>query len=125
MITDSCTYQIDKEDVVVSELFALFNNVKDEIGIVDWGIKMTTLEDGKLITLSPLSPPSLTLSPPLSHSLSLIYLHIFSLCFSSLSHAVFLNIVKSHTDTRNESSYSTCPAWFPCQCCYKSRTGVQ
>ena len=33
--------------MVVSELFELFDNVKNEIGIVDWGIKMTTLEDGK------------------------------------------------------------------------------
>ena len=104
---------------MVSELFGLFNNVKDEIGIVDWGIKMTTLEDGKLITLSPLSPP-------LSLSLSFTFIFSpFAPSFSSLSHAVFLNIVKTHTDTRNESSYSTCPAWFPCQCCYKSRTGVQ
>lgn len=98
---------------MVSELFALFNNVKDEIGIVDWGIKMTTLEDGKLITLS----------PPLTLSLS--HLPSYFLPLLPHSHAVFLNIVKTHTDTRNESSYSTCPAWFPCQCCFKSRTGVQ
>ena len=38
--------------MVVSELFELFDNVKNEIGIVDWGIKMTTLEDGKRSTTS-------------------------------------------------------------------------
>ena len=43
---DSCTYQLEKEDLVVSELFEMLDSVRDEIGIVDWGIKMTTLEDG-------------------------------------------------------------------------------
>jgi ABC-type multidrug transport system ATPase subunit len=42
---DMCTYQIEKEDVVVSQLFEMFDNAKDQVGIVDWGIKMTTLED--------------------------------------------------------------------------------
>ena len=38
---------MEKEDVVVSELFELLDSVKDQIGIVDWGIEMSTLEDGK------------------------------------------------------------------------------
>ena len=37
---------MEKEYVVVSELFELLNSVQDQIGIVDWGIKMSTLEDG-------------------------------------------------------------------------------
>ena len=43
---DTCSYRLDKEKVVVSELFELLDSVRDQIGIVDWGIKMTTLEDG-------------------------------------------------------------------------------
>ena len=38
---------MEKKDVVVSELFELLDSVQDQIGIVNWGIKMTTLEDGK------------------------------------------------------------------------------
>ena len=43
---DSCTYRLEKEDLIVSELFQLLDSVRDQIGIVDWGIKMTTMEDG-------------------------------------------------------------------------------
>ena len=43
---DSCTYRLEKEDLTVSELFQLLDSVRDQIGIVDWGIKMTTMEDG-------------------------------------------------------------------------------
>ena len=32
----------------MSELFEMLDSVKVEIGILDWGIKMTTLEDGKI-----------------------------------------------------------------------------
>ena len=45
-LLDSCTYRLEKEDLVVSELFQLLDSVRDRIGIVDWGIKMTTMEDG-------------------------------------------------------------------------------
>ena len=38
---------MEKEDVVVSELFELLDSVQDQIGIVEWEIKMSTLEDGK------------------------------------------------------------------------------
>ena len=31
----------------MSELFQLLDSVRDQIGIVDWGIKMTTMEDGE------------------------------------------------------------------------------
>ena len=44
---DSCNYKLEKEDLCVSELFEMLDSVKVEIGILDWGIKMTTLEDGK------------------------------------------------------------------------------
>ena len=37
---------MEKEDVVVSELFDLLDSVRNQIRIVDWGIKMSTLEDG-------------------------------------------------------------------------------
>ena len=32
-----------EKDVVVSELFELLDSVQDQIGIVDWGIKIITL----------------------------------------------------------------------------------
>ena len=44
---DSCNYKLEKENLCVSELFETLDSVKVEIGILDWGIKMTTLEDGK------------------------------------------------------------------------------
>lgn len=47
-LVDTCSYRIDKEKVNVTELFELFESVRDQIGIVDWGIKMTTLEDGMI-----------------------------------------------------------------------------
>ena len=104
---------MEKEDVVVSELFELFDNVKNEIGIVDWGIKMTTLEDGKR-------------KPGTSFFFNLCFFQPFPLISLSLFLSplppVFLNIVKSHADTRNEMGVSRCPVWFPCQCCYKSST---
>ena len=40
------SYKIDKEQLVVSELFSLLDSVKMQLGISDWGIKRTTLEDG-------------------------------------------------------------------------------
>ena len=40
------SYKIDKEQLVVSELFSLLDSVKIRLGISDWGIKRTTLEDG-------------------------------------------------------------------------------
>ena len=44
--TDSCSYKLEKGALKVSEVFQLLDSVKSEIGILDWGIKMTTLEDG-------------------------------------------------------------------------------
>ena len=87
---------MEKEDVVVSELFELLDSVQDQIGIVDWGIKMTTLEDGK--QCNPL---------------------ITCLLSSSL---VFLNIVKNNVDTRTQVEFSYCLSWIPCQCCYRSKS---
>ena len=55
---------MEKEDVVVSELFELLDSVQDQIGIVDWGIKMTTLEDGKQCS------PSITCLLTFSFSIS-------------------------------------------------------
>ena len=31
----------------MSELFQLFDSKRRQVGILDWGIKMTTLEDGE------------------------------------------------------------------------------
>ena len=45
--TGKISYKIDKDQLVVSELFAVLNSVKVQLGIADWGIKRTTLEDGK------------------------------------------------------------------------------
>lgn len=50
---DSCTYNLERQDLVVSELFTLMDSSKDEVGIADWGIKMTTLEDGEAANPSP------------------------------------------------------------------------
>ena len=47
LTVDSCNYKLEKDDLCVSELFEMLDSVKVEIGILDWGIKMTTLEDGK------------------------------------------------------------------------------
>ena len=89
---------MEKEDVIVSKLFELFDSVRSEIGIVDWGIKMTTLEDGTNIFI--------------------VLLLIVCL--------VFLNIVKNNSDTRNQLGTSYCPAWFPCQCnCYRTKSTDQ
>ena len=43
---DLVSFKLDREELVVSKLFQLFNSVKTQVGILDWGIKMTTLEDG-------------------------------------------------------------------------------
>ena len=48
MWLDSCNYKLEKDDLCVSELIEMLDSVKVEIGILDWGIKMTTLEDGKI-----------------------------------------------------------------------------
>lgn len=42
---DSCSYKLEKEELVVSELFQLLDSAKTRVGILDWGLKMTTLED--------------------------------------------------------------------------------
>ena len=47
LYADSCTFKLEKEHLKVSELFPLLNGQKTRLGIMDWGIKMTTLEDGK------------------------------------------------------------------------------
>ena len=38
---------MEKEHLKVSEVFPLINGEKVRLGILDWGVKMTTLEDGK------------------------------------------------------------------------------
>ena len=45
------SYKIDKDQLVVSELFTILNSVKIQLGISDWGIKRTTLEDGEWFML--------------------------------------------------------------------------
>jgi len=47
-LSDTCTFKLDKEHLKVSELFSLLNKEKTRLGILDWGVKMTTLEDGEL-----------------------------------------------------------------------------
>ena len=37
---------MEKEHLRVSELFPMLNSAKARLGILDWGVKMTTLEDG-------------------------------------------------------------------------------
>ena len=44
---DTCTFKMAKEHLKVSELFPMINGEKARLGILDWGVKMTTLEDGK------------------------------------------------------------------------------
>ena len=77
LTTDSCNYKLEKDDLRVSELFEMLDSVKVEIGILDWGIKMTTLEDGKWelyvagaccrrVNLVQISPLCVTLSLSLS-----------------------------------------------------------
>ena len=46
-LSDLISYKLERQDLVVSELFTLFNSSRSRVGILDWGIKMTTLEDGK------------------------------------------------------------------------------
>ena len=45
--TDLVSYKLERSDLVVSELFKLFNSTQSRVGILDWGIKRTTLEDGQ------------------------------------------------------------------------------
>ena len=47
--TGKICYKIDKNYVVVSKLFTLLNSAAQQLGISDWGIKRTTLEDGNVL----------------------------------------------------------------------------
>ena len=68
---DSCNYKLEKDDLCVSELFEMLDSVKVEIGILDWGIKMTTLEDGMdvLYTLYAIQSTVIVTPPPPTHTL--------------------------------------------------------
>ena len=84
LTVDSCNYKLEKDDLCVSELFEMLDSVKVEIGILDWGIKMTTLEDGKwelYVAGACCRRVNLVLISPLSVSLSLQ-------CFWTLSSTV-------------------------------------
>ena len=48
---DSCTFKLEKDQLKVSEIFPMINREKARLGILDWGVKMTTLEDGKLLNV--------------------------------------------------------------------------
>ena len=100
MTIDSCNYKLEKDDLCVSELFEMLDSVKMEIGILDWGIKMTTLEDGKI-------------------SMDM-YMHAISIC-QPPPPPLFLNIVKHSEDQRTKISASICPGWLPCQQCFHRR----
>ena len=45
--SDTCTFKMEKEHLKVSELFPTINREKTRLGILDWGLKMSTLEDGE------------------------------------------------------------------------------
>ena len=49
IFTGKLSYKIDKEKLVISKLFKLLDSVKIQLGISDWGVKRTTLEDGNMI----------------------------------------------------------------------------
>ena len=68
MTVDSCNYKLEKDDLCVSELFEMLDSVKLDIGILDWGIKMTTLEDGKISMDMDMHARFLCHPPPLSLS---------------------------------------------------------
>ena len=44
---DKCKYQLSPTDLVVSKLFETIDAARDTVPIVDWGVKGTTMEDGK------------------------------------------------------------------------------
>jgi ABC-type multidrug transport system ATPase subunit len=44
---DLVSFKLERADLVVSQLFQQFNSSSARVGILDWGIKMTTLEDGE------------------------------------------------------------------------------
>ena len=46
MATDLVSFKLERGDLVVSQLFRMFDSARATSGILDWGIKMTTLEDG-------------------------------------------------------------------------------
>ena len=95
--TDSCSYKLEKGALKVSEVFQLLDSVKSEIGILDWGIKMTTLEDGGW-------------SCTHTHTHMRAHTHTHT-------HTVFLNIVKNTVDDRVPQAGLHMPKWLPCQHC--------
>lgn len=56
LFSDSCTFKMEKEHLKVSELFPLINSEKVRLGILDWGVKMSTLEDGQFLSIDDLTP---------------------------------------------------------------------
>ena len=50
---DTCTFKMAKEHLRVSELFPMLNREKTRLGILDWGVKMTTIEDGMTLRYIP------------------------------------------------------------------------
>lgn len=93
-------FKLDKEDLKVCELFSLLNKEKTRLGILDWGVKMTTLEDGKLKW-------TINHRVDLSCRCSLLHYAII------VSFTVFLKIVKSHSDHRTQTGRSFLPTWVP------------
>ena len=98
-VSDTCSYRLNKEDVIVSELFELLESVRDQIGIVDWGIKMTTLEDGMELFV-----------------ITFITI-IINFYYNYLLSVVFLNIVQNYGNNNDDDDGgSYCPTWLPCKC---------
>ena len=94
LFLDTHTYQFEEEELVVSGLFEMLDSVQDQIGIVDWGIKITKLKDGRNII-------------PLLH---LWWFNAIFLPFSPL--------VKMDRDLCLQIDGSLCPSWLPCSGCF-------
>ena len=89
---DSCNYKLEKDDLCVSEFFEMLDSVKVEVGILDCGIKMTTLEDGKW---------ELYVAGACCRRVNLLL--ISSLSLLSLSLSLFLSSVFEHCQAQQRS----------------------
>ena len=112
---------------MVSELFEMLDSVRDQIGIVDWDMEMTTLEDDRNDICYDFNVSSLSLSVSVTLSLSPSLSVFLSVCpFLSLSLSPlelgFLNIVKMNCDLRLQVDRSLCPSWLLCSGCFRTPT---
>ena len=82
MATDLVSFKLERGDLVVSQLFRMFDSARATSGILDWGIKMTTLEDGGCTNLISVPFHSLFFSPRALISQTLRHYMKFSLSLS-------------------------------------------